>query len=141
MFSLVVLIALCVGYYYLHKYYPRSQKEMIYFGIFISIYSVVLYLANFQKDLLHKLFRQIYDIQKRPLYDLSDFSKPDQSIQEFQKIVLHNQGNRCAKCHNYILPADSHYASFEYKTPLHLGGTSTHDNLMVVCPTCHSIIY
>ena len=77
MLSLLLLIGFCVGYFYLHKFRPRSQKEMIYVSVFVGIYIVILYLANFQQELLHKLFKQIYDIQNKPLYDLSDFSKPE----------------------------------------------------------------
>ena len=36
MFSLLLLIGICVGYYYLNLYYPREQKEHIYFGIFVA---------------------------------------------------------------------------------------------------------
>ena len=138
MLSLLLLICFCVGYFYLHKFRPRSQKEMIYVSVFVGIYIVILYLANFQQELLHKLFKQIYDIQNKPLYDLSDFSKPDNSVKEFQLQMLQNQGSRCSLCQNFILPKDIDYTSIQYKLPLHQGGSHSHDNLHVVCPNCHA---
>ena len=143
MFSLLVVILVCVGYYYLNMFYPRDTKEQIYFGIFMTLWIVIIYLMNFQEAFMYRMFKQIYDIQKKPLYDLSDFVKKDDSNRsnEFNIMVLQNQGSRCAKCNNFILPKDIKYTSLNYRIPLQDGGLHDHNNLMVVCPNCNSFSY
>ena len=145
MFSLLLLIGLCVGYYYLHQYYPRETKEQIYFGIFVIVSIVLIYLFNFEEGLIHTLFRNIYDIQKKPLYDLSFFKdkqgEKDDITNQFNLMILQNQGSRCAKCNNFILPKDSKYMSLQYKTPLNQGGLHDHSNLMGVCPNCNTVFF
>ena len=56
-------------------------------------------------------------------------------------MLLQNQGSRCAKCNNFILPKDSKYMSLQYKTPLNQGGLHDHSNLMGVCPNCNTVFY
>jgi hypothetical protein len=73
MFSLLLLIATCVSYYYFDLYYPREIKEKIYFGGFIVIWIAYIYLSNFHEDFIYKLFLQIKDIQEKPRYDLDFF--------------------------------------------------------------------
>ena len=143
MFSLLVVILVCVGYYYLNMFYPRDTKEQIYFGIFMAVWIVIIYLMNFQEPFMYRMFKQIYDIQKKPLYDLSDFVKKDDSNRsnEFNMMVLQNQGSRCATCNNFILPNDIKYTSLNYRIPLHDGGSHNHNNLMVVCPNCNTAYY
>ena len=75
MFSLLLLIATCVGYYYLDMYYPRETKEKIYFIGAMILWLTMIYLMNFQEEFVHKLFSQIKEIQKKPRYDLDFFYK------------------------------------------------------------------
>ena len=82
MLSLLIIIGLCVGYYYLDLHYPREMKEKIYFGGFISLCLVVIYLMNFQPEFIYKLFRELKEIEKKPRYDLEFFYK--QREKEFQ---------------------------------------------------------
>ena len=140
MFSLLLLIGSCVGYYYLNIYYPREQKEHIYFGIFVAISIVLIYLFNFEEGLVYQIFKNIYDIQKKPLYDLSDFVKKDESS-DFNLMLLQNQGSRCGECNNFILPKDIKYTSLNYRIPLNQGGLHDHNNLMIVCPNCNTNFY
>ena len=56
-------------------------------------------------------------------------------------MILQNQGSRCGKCQNFILPKDSKYSSLTYRQPLHQGGTHDHNNLMIVCPNCNTAFY
>ena len=65
----------------------------------------------------------------------------DDEMKDFKSIVLQNQGHRCAKCQNFILPNDSQYSSLQYKIPLNQGGQHDHNNLMAVCPNCHTVFY
>tara|TARA_B100001094_G_scaffold85134_1_gene81507 strand:+ start:344 stop:772 length:429 start_codon:yes stop_codon:yes gene_type:complete len=142
MFSLLLLIGICVGYYYLNLYYPREEKEHIYFGIFVTVSIILIYLFNFEEGLIYKVFRNIYDIQKKPLYDLSFFKdNQDENNLSFNSMLLQNQGSRCGQCGNFILPKDIHYTSLNYRIPLNQGGQHSHNNLMVVCPNCNTSFY
>ena len=142
MFSLLLLIGICVGYYYLNLYYPREEKEHIYFGIFVTVSIILIYLFNFEEGLIYKVFRNIYDIQKKPLYDLSFFKdNQDENNLSFNSMLLQNQGSRCGQCGNFILPKDIHYTSLNYRIPLNQGGQHSHNNLMVVCPNCNTNFY
>ena len=142
MFSLVLLIGICIGYYYLNIYYPREEKEHIYFGIFVTVSIILIYLFNFEEGLILKIFKNIYDIQKKPLYDLSFFKDEDKEQSEhFNLMLLQNQGSRCARCGNFILPKDIQYTSLNYRVPLNQGGINDHTNLMVVCPNCNTTFY
>ena len=142
MFSLLLLIGICVGYYYLNLYYPREEKEHIYFGIFVTVSIILIYLFNFEEEFIYKVFRNIYDIQKKPLYDLSFFKdNQDENDQNFNLMLLQNQGSRCGQCGNFILPKDIHYTSLNYRIPLNQGGQHSHNNLMVVCPNCNTNFY
>lgn len=143
MFSLLLLIGICVGYYYLNEYYPREDKEKIYFGIGIFVMVIIIYFMNFQRELMYKIFKQVHDIQKKPLYDISDFMKKDgnEDTNDFNRLLLQNQDSRCARCSNYILPHDSKYASLHYRIPLNQGGSNDHTNLMVICPSCNTPFY
>ena len=142
MFSLILLIGICVGYYYLNLYYPREEKEHIYFGIFVTVSIILIYLFNFEEGLIYKVFRNIYDIQKKPLYDLSFFKdKKNENDQNFNSMLLQNQGSRCGQCGNFILPKDIHYTSLNYRIPLNQGGQHDHNNLMVVCPNCNTLLW
>jgi len=141
MLSLLLLIGLCVGYYYLNIYYPREDKEMYYFGGFVAVSLVLIYIFNFENALVYKIFKHVHDIQNRPLYDLSDFTNTDDDMNEFTSMLLQNQGSRCAKCNNFILPADSKYLSTQYKVPLNQGGLNDHNNLMLVCPNCNTVFF
>ena len=64
MLSLLFIIGLCVGYYYLDLHYPREMKEKMYFGGFIGLCLVVIYLMNFQPEFIYKLFRELKEIEK-----------------------------------------------------------------------------
>ena len=140
--DIVLLIGICVGYYYLNLYYPREEKEHIYFGIFVTVSIILIYLFNFEEGLIYKVFRNIYDIQKKPLYDLSFFKdNQDENNLSFNSMLLQNQGSRCGQCGNFILPKDIHYTSLNYRIPLNQGGQHSHNNLMVVCPNCNTSFY
>lgn len=96
---------------------------------------------NFQEVFMYKIFKEIYDIQQKPLYDLQDFAKKGDSTEEFNLALLQGQGSRCGKCMNFILPKDIKYASLTYKIPLDQGGIHDPSNLMVICPQCNTPFY
>jgi hypothetical protein len=71
MFSLLLIIATCVIYYYLNLYYPRETKEKLYFTGFIITWITLVYLINFEEEFIYKLFSGIKEIQKKPRYDIN----------------------------------------------------------------------
>ena len=83
MLSLLLLIGICIGYYYLNLYYPRDEKEHIYFGIFIAVCIILIYLFNFEEGLIYKVFKNINEIHNKPLYDLSFFKDKHQEGKEY----------------------------------------------------------
>lgn len=142
MFSLFLVIFVCVCYYYLHTWSPRETSEQIYFTLFIIIWLTIIYLMNFQEYFIYKIFKQIYEVQNKPLYDISFFKDDkDNKKKEFNLMLLQNQGSRCGSCGNFILPKDIQYTSLNYKIPLHEGGKTDHSNLQVVCPNCNIVFY
>jgi hypothetical protein len=85
MFSLLLILAICVGYYYLDLYYPRENKERIYFGGFIAISLLIVYLMNFQPAFIYKLFSELKDMEQKPRYDLDFFYKQqEKDIQNYR---------------------------------------------------------
>ena len=58
------------------------MKEKMYFGGFIGLCLIVIYLMNFQPEFIYKLFRELKEIEKKPRYDLEFFYK--QREKEFQ---------------------------------------------------------
>ena len=75
MFSLLLIIATCVGYYYFDMYYPREMTEKMYFTIFILAWLTLVYLMNFQELFMFKLFSELKEIQKKPRYDIDYYYK------------------------------------------------------------------
>lgn len=138
MFSLLLLIAICVGYYYLHMYYPREDKEHVYFGIFVTISVVLIYIFNFEQGLVYKVFHNINDIHKKPLYDMSVFQEKHDPSDALKMTLLKNQGHRCGKCMNYIMDKDKDSMFLSYRVPLQQGGQNSPDNLMTTCYSCNS---
>ena len=91
MFSLLLLIATSVGYYYVDIYHPRETKEKIYFVGFVICWLTIIYLMNFQELFIYKLFAQLKDIQEKPRYDLDFFYKEREK--EFKNYKLGSIGN------------------------------------------------
>lgn len=141
MFSLLLLLIVGVSYYYFNRMYPREMKEKIYFGVFMTTWLLIIYLMNFQERFMYRIFKQVYEVQQKPLYDTSLFTDTKQDNLEFKQWVLNSQGSRCAACHNFILPTDSQYTHFSYKVPLEQGGSYDHSNLQIVCPNCNKVFY
>jgi hypothetical protein len=85
MFSLLLLLSFCVGYYYLDMYYPRDTQEKIYVGGGVAGYILLIYFMNFQEEFIYKLFSQIKDIQTKPRYDLDFFYRErDKDFKQYQ---------------------------------------------------------
>jgi len=145
MWSIIFLIGLCIGYYYLHQKYPREDKEVMYAGIFVVSYLVVLYLLHYERDFLYKIFKNMYETHKQPLYsfdalgsnsDLFQVRSPTHQA-PFKTQVLQNQGSRCSQCKSFILMKDTDKYHLDYKRSLYHGGENSLQNLEVVCQSCY----
>ena len=145
MLSILLLIGLCIGYYYLHMKYPREDKELIYFGIFVVIYLVILYLVTYEREFIYRVLHFFYETHKKPLYMIPDnyssniISSMNHSTYQtipFKTQVLQQQGSRCSECKNFILMKDEDKYHLDYKFSLYHGGSATMDNLCVICKTC-----
>lgn len=149
MYALCFLGFLCIGYYYFNQYYPQELKYNIYFGLFISISVLLLYLFHFEKDMVYKVFKNVNDIHNKPLYDISVFKntsykdtsfKNNISNEQFKSMILDSQGHRCYKCNNFILQNDIRELNLQYKQPIYTSGDNSHNNLMILCPTCQNYL-
>ena len=148
MYPICFLLVFCIGYYIFNEYYPRELKEHISFGIFIGVYMIIYYIYNFEKELVYKMFTNINEIHKKPLYDISLFKtneivnsmKSYNSASNFKQTILQIQHNRCHKCMNYIVESDLSSLNLQYKIPFGRGGEHTPDNLMILCPSCQKFL-
>lgn len=148
MYSLCLLIVFCIGYYVLNNYYQLELKDHIYFGICIAVYSIIIYIYNYEKELVYKMFSNINEIHKKPLYDISLFQtneiansiKTYNSASNFKYNVYQAQQQRCYKCMNYIVEDDLPSLQFQYKIPFGRGGENIPENLMILCPSCQKFL-
>ena len=142
--SFLFLVILCSIYYGVFKYYPQyiEDKYNYYFGGFISLWFVIRYMFSYESELMNKMLRNIYDTSRQPLYsfnakdsnaELYNSLNPNQDI---KSMLSEKQGNRCAKCQNYIMRKDIEYYKLRYLIPMERGGRNEVNNLGIVCPNC-----
>ena len=146
--SFIFLTVICTIYYCIYKYKPEyiEPKYNYYFGGFIAIYLFVIYMFTYENEFMYKMFKNIYDTSRQPLYT---FNAKDSNAElyntlnntlnpngDIKSMLCQKQGNRCAKCQNYIMNKDLDYYKLKYLVPLQQGGQNNVNNLGVVCPTC-----
>jgi|TARA_B110000902_G_C14121042_1_gene518223 hypothetical protein len=142
--GLLFIIVVCLTYYAIYKYYPQyiEEKYHYYLGGFVGIYLLILYLFTFENEFMYKIFKNVYDTHKQPLYSfnaqdsnsqLYHSMNPNQNIR--QMLAIHQNG-RCDKCGNIIMKNDLDYYKLKYKVPLQQGGQNDASNLSLVCPNC-----
>ena len=97
---------------------------------------------NYQTEFMYKLFKNIYDTSRQPLYS---FNAQDSNAElyntlnpnaDIKSMLCQKQGNRCSRCQNYIMMQDLDYYKLKYLVPLQQGGQNNVNNLGVVCPNC-----
>jgi hypothetical protein len=142
--SLIFLVVVLCVYYALYKYKPEYIEERYhyYLGGSVAVYLFIIYMFNFQTEFMYKLFKNIYDTSRQPLYN---FNAQDSNAQlynslnpnaDIKSMLCQKQGNRCARCQNYIMMQDLDYYKLKYLVPLDRGGQNNVNNLGVVCPNC-----
>ena len=142
--SLIFLVVVLCVYYAIYKYKPEYIEERYhyYLGGFVAVYLFIIYMFSFQSEFMYKLFKNIYDTSRQPLYS---FNAQDSNAQlynslnpnaDIKSMLCQKQGNRCARCQNYIMMQDLDYYKLKYLVPLENGGQNNVNNLGVVCPNC-----
>ena len=142
--SLIFLVIVLCIYYAIYKYKPEHIEERYhyYLGGFVAVYLFIIYMFSFQSEFMYKLFKNIYDTSRQPLYS---FNAQDSNAQlynslnpnaDIKSMLCQKQGNRCARCQNYIMMQDLDYYKLKYLVPLENGGQNNVNNLGVVCPNC-----
>ena len=146
--AIIFLIVICCGYYIFNKYFEEHVEERYhyYFGGFVGVYCVLLYLYYFEYPFVYKLLKNVYDTSNEPLYnfnaqvsnaELFQAQHPNFNIKE---TLLQKQGGRCYACSNFIMSSDVNNTKLKYKTPLQNGGQNNMENLGLVCPNCFEFI-
>ena len=143
--SLICLGVISYLFWKLHERFEFSVTTQVYYALFVSVCVIFVFLQTFFPELIYKVFKEIHDIQKKPLYDINAFNKykeQNETNRYSQKQILHSkQGGRCSNCVNFIMAQEAESAYMNYKIPLENGGTNSLDNLKLICQGCHSRIF
>ena len=142
--SILFLIIICSIYYLLNKYFEDSieTKYHYYFGGFVIIYIIILYLFNFEYEFIYKILKNIYDTKNQPLYSFDSKNSNAQLFESqyqnfnIKETLLNKQNGRCYACSNFIMKDDLHTTKLKYKTPLQDSGQNNIENIGLVCPQC-----
>jgi len=142
--GLLLLIIACCIYYCIYKWYPDylEEKYHYYFGGFVTIYSIILYLFTFENEFMYKFFRNIYETSKQPLYSFNAHNSNSElynslnSNHDLKPMLAQKQLGRCAQCKNFIIEKDIPHYKLKYLYPLQFGGKNDLSNIGLVCPHC-----
>ena len=142
--ALIFLGIISYLFWKLHERFEFAVTTQMYYGGFVICFVIFYFLYTFFPEFIYKMFKEIYEIQKKPLYDVQAFNKfkeLNDTNRYSQKQILHSkQGGRCANCVNFILANEAESAYIHYKQPLEQGGTNSQDNLKLICSGCQSRI-
>ena len=135
--SIIFLAILIAIYYQINKRYPDylSNKNHLYFGIFIIVYLLLYYLMGYQKPFVYKVLKNVKE-SDQPLYDINSMIYKDTQMEGVKNHLAMRQGWRCISCQNPILQKDIYSYNIEYINPLQFGGTNDINNLGIRCTGC-----
>lgn len=142
--SLIFLSVICTVYYCIYKWYPEylEEKYHYYFGGFVTIYLLIIYMFTYENEFLYKIFKNVYDTSRQPLYSFNahhsnaELYKSLNPNENIKSVLSQKQNSRCAQCHNIIMNKDIQYYKLKYLVPLQQGGQNDVSNLGIVCPNC-----
>ena len=142
--SILFLIIICSIYYLLNKYFEDSieTKYHYYFGGFVIIYIIILYLFNFEYEFIYKILKNIYDTKNQPLYSFDSKNSNAQLFESqyqnfnIKETLLNKQNGRCYACSNFIMKDDIYNCKLKYKNSLKNGGANNIENIGLVCSSC-----
>ena len=142
--SLIFLSVICTIYYCIYRWYPEylEEKYHYYFGGFVTIYLLIIYMFTYENEFMYKIFKNVYDTSRQPLYSFNahhsnaELYKSLNPNEDIKSLLAQKQNSRCAQCHNIIMNKDLHYYKLKYLVPLQQGGPNDVSNLGIVCPNC-----
>ena len=126
--GLILLIIICVIYRIIIEYIELETKTKYYFYGFTGLYGVYLFVYYFYPEYIYKMFKEIYETNKKPLYDIQPLMPLRKQISH--KELLHSkQGGRCYNCINFIVENEVDRCSIDVDE----------DNKMkLLCPNCYN---
>ena len=144
--SIIFLVTICCFYYLFNKYFEEyvQQKYHYYFGGFVSVYLILLYLYHYEYPFVYSLLKNVHDTSNQPLYTFNSMNSNSELFESqypnfnIKETLLQKQGGRCYACSNFIMTSDLHNTKLKYKTSLQEGGQNNVENIGLVCPQCFS---
>lgn len=126
--GLIFLIIILVIYRITIEYIELETKTKYYFYGITGLYSFYLFMYYFYPEYVYKMFKEIYETNKKPLYDIQPLMPIRKQISH--KELLHSkQGGRCYNCINIILGEEVDRCSIDVDE----------DNKMkLLCPKCYN---
>ena len=79
--SLICLGVISYLFWKLHERFEFEVTTQVYYALFVSVSVAFIFLHTFFPELIYKVFKEIYDIQKKPLYDINAFNKYKEQTQ------------------------------------------------------------
>lgn len=126
--GLILLILICVIYRITIEYIELETKTKYYFYSITGLYGIYLFVYYFYPEYIYKMFKEIYETNKKPLYDIQPLMPLRKQISH--KELLHSkQGGRCYNCINFIVGNEVDRCSVDVDE----------DNKMkLLCPKCYN---
>ena len=88
----LIFLGIMYLFWKLHERFEFSITTQMYYGAFVICFVIFYILYTFFPEFIYKMFKEIYEIQKKPLYD----------VQAFNKFKELNDTNRYYKNRSYI---------------------------------------
>ena len=135
---IIIIVILITIYYQIYKRYPNkfTNKNHLYFGVFVVFYLVLYYLMNFQRQFIYNIMKSVKTIDEQPLYDKNSIVFKQNQMDGLKYNLAMRQGWRCLHCQNPILQKDIYDYKLHYIKPLQFGGENNINNLGIKCDTC-----
>ena len=120
--SLIFLAVLCIIYYCIYRWYPDylQEKYHYYFGGFIAVYLFVIYMFTYENEFMYKVFKNVYDTSRQPLYSFNAHNSNSQLYNELnmntdiKSLLSQKQNSRCSQCQNVIMNNDIIHYKLKY---------------------------
>ena len=126
--GLIFLIIILVIYRITIEYIELETKTKYYFYGITGLYSFYLFMYYFYPEYVYKMFKEIYETNKKPLYDIQPLMPIRKQISH--KELLHSkQGGRCYNCINIILGEEVDRCSID---------VDENNKMKLLCPKCYN---
>ena len=135
----IIILGIIIGIYYqIYKRYPDylESKHHFYFVTFVVSYILFYYFMSYQKKFVYNVFKNVKDIDERPLYDINSIVYKQNQMDGLRYNLAMRQGWRCLHCQNPILQKDIYDYKIHYIKPLQFGGAHHINNLGIKCKSC-----